>query len=235
MLQAGKWRVWVSTLLQAGKWRVRVSTLLQAGKWRFECQRCYKPENDGFEYRRCYKPENDGFDYRRCYKPENDGFQYRRCYKPENNGCQYQCCYKPENNGFQYRRCYKSEIRISMLLFFLSCLILAAELWPTGLLSLEQKWVPEDTSGVKRGRHVSLIASPLSMSLLFRYCGILDVSQRYRPQRPVTGIALLSIFTFYFIFRWEMNIQNRSPNGDAVFRSPNANSFFLYPPVQFFM
>jgi hypothetical protein len=37
--------------------------------------------------------------------------------------------------------------------------------------------------------------SPTSVNLLFRECGILNISQPHRPTRPVTGIVLLS-FTF---------------------------------------
>jgi hypothetical protein len=33
-----------------------------------------------------------------------------------------------------------------------------------------------------------------NMSRLFRQCGIINISQPYRPPRPVTGIALLSYF-----------------------------------------
>jgi hypothetical protein len=33
--------------------------------------------------------------------------------------------------------------------------------------------------------------SQLTVSQLFRQCGILNISQPYRPPRPVTGIALL--------------------------------------------
>jgi hypothetical protein len=45
--------------------------------------------------------------------------------------------------------------------------------------------------GVKYGWCVGLKTLPPPMSRLSRQCGILNISQSYRPPRPVTGIALL--------------------------------------------
>jgi hypothetical protein len=45
--------------------------------------------------------------------------------------------------------------------------------------------------GVKCGGCVGRTTLPPSVSRLSRQCGILNISQSYRPPRPVTGIALL--------------------------------------------
>jgi hypothetical protein len=53
--------------------------------------------------------------------------------------------------------------------------------------------------GVKCCQCLELTTLPLSMSRLSRQCGILNISQPYRPPRHVTGIALLFLFERYLV------------------------------------
>jgi hypothetical protein len=46
--------------------------------------------------------------------------------------------------------------------------------------------------GVERGRCVGMTPLPPSLSRLSRQCGILNISQFYRPPRPAAGIASLA-------------------------------------------
>jgi hypothetical protein len=75
---------------------------------------------------------------------------------------------------------------------FSNYLILPGALGP-GVYSATNRNNTRSTNKVKRGQCVSLTTLPpcTSMSRLFRQCGMLNISQPYRPPRPVTGIALL--------------------------------------------
>jgi hypothetical protein len=90
--------------------------------------------------------------------------------------------HKPEGHVFDSRR---------GLFFFSIYLIFTAAIWPWGLLSLHQKWVPGIFLGVKRSRQIRLTISKPSVSRLSSKYETLDISQPYGPPRSVIWIVLL--------------------------------------------
>jgi hypothetical protein len=56
---------------------------------------------------------------------------------------------------------------------------------------------------VKCGRCMGLTALSPSMSRLCRQCGILNISQPYRPPQPVMGIGLLLLFYIWLYLRFD--------------------------------
>jgi hypothetical protein len=92
-------------------------------------------------------------------------------------------CYKPEGGGFDSRWGHWNFFQI---------------IW-----SFQLYYGPGDDIASNRnqyqagGRHVRLTTWPPTVSLLYRNCGSLDVSQAYEHLRPVSGIALPFYFTFH--------------------------------------
>jgi hypothetical protein len=93
-------------------------------------------------------------------------------------------CYKPEGHGFETQTGEGNFFNLPTL----SGRITALESTQP-LTEMSTRNLPRD----KGWPACKANNSPPSMSLLSRQCEILNISQPYRPSRPVTGIALLLV------------------------------------------
>jgi hypothetical protein len=100
------------------------------------------------------------------------------CLRARGNVVVKALCYKQEDRGF--------ETRWGARIFNLPD--------PSGSTRPETEKCFWD---VERGRDVGLTTLPLSVSQLSRQCEILNISQLYRPPRPVMGIAFFYVYVVH--------------------------------------